>query len=272
MGAVRLEGRPALSSGSVIAIYLYCLVKSARRPSMTQVPGGLPGASRPEAVDARGGIWLVVAEAPLDTYGSGQLEQHLSDMDWVGRIALAHEEVVEAFARRGSATVIPMKLFTMFSTRERAVADVAGRRRTINAAMRRIAGADEWGVRIARAAPSSAAPAAERPRTGTAFLAARKQARDAVQGARVAAGEAALDAFDRLARLARRARRRDFDDAGGGSPPLLDAVFLVARSHRSRFTLAARRHAAACASAGAIMTVTGPWPAYNFVQDDEQER
>jgi hypothetical protein len=271
MGTVRLEGCAAISSGSVIAIYLYCLVKSARRPSMTHVPGGLPGASRPEAVDASGGLWLVVAEAPLDTYGSGQLEQHLSDMDWVGRIALAHEEVVEVFARRNSATVIPMKLFTMFSTRQRAVADVAGRRRSINAAMRRIAGADEWGVRITRGAPAAAAPL-ERPRTGAAFLAARKQARDAVHGARVAAAEAAHEAFDRLARLARRARRRDFDDTGGGTPPLLDAVFLVARSHRSRFTLATRRHAAACASAGAVLTVTGPWPAYNFVQDDEHEQ
>jgi hypothetical protein len=256
----------------VIAIYLYCLVKSARKPSMTHVPSGLPGASRPEAIDAGGGLWLVVAEAPLDTYGSGPLEQHLADMDWVGRIALAHEEVVEAFARRNSATVVPMKLFTMFSTRQRAVDDVAGRRRSITAAMRRIAGADEWGVRITNAAPSAAAPPLERPRTGAAFLAARKQARDAAQGARVAAAETAQHAFDQLARLARRARRRDFDDAGGGTPPLLDAVFLVARSRRSRFTLAARRHAAVCASAGAVMTVTGPWPAYNFVQDDEPGR
>lgn len=256
----------------MIAIYLYCLVKSVRRPSMTHVPAGLPGASRPEAVDAKGGLWLVVAEAPLDTYGSDQLEQRLSNMDWVGRIALAHEEVVEAFARRSSVTVIPMKLFTMFSTRARAVADVGGRRRTINAAMRRIAGADEWGVRITRAVPAVAAPATTRPRTGAAFLAARKQARDAVQGARAAAAEAALDAFDRLAKLARRTRRRDFDDSSGAAPPLLDAVFLVARRRRGLFTSAARRHAAACASAGALMTVTGPWPAYNFVQDDEPER
>ena len=272
MGAVRLEGRTAISSGSVIAIYLYCLVKSARRPSMTHVPRGLPGASRPEAVDAGGGLWLVVAEAPLDTYGSGRLEQHLSDMDWVGRIALAHEEVVEAFARRPSATVIPMKLFTMFSTRERAIADVAGRRRSVSAAMRRIAGADEWGVRITRAAPSAAVPALERPRTGAAFLAARKQARDVVHGARVAAAEAALDTFDRLATFARKARRRDDNGLGGGTPPLLDAVFLVTKRNRSRFTLTARRHVDTCASAGAIMTVTGPWPAYNFVQDDEQGR
>lgn len=255
----------------MIAIYLYCLVKSARRPSMTHVPSGLPGASRPEAVDAKGGLWLVVAEAPLDTYGSGRLEQHLSDMKWVGRIALAHEEVVEAFARRASLTVVPMKLFTMFSTRERAVADVAARRTTISAAMRRIAGADEWGVRITSAAPA-AAPVRARPRTGAAFLAAKKQARDAVHGARVAAVDAALDTFDRLAKLARRSRQRDFDASGGGTPPLLDAVFLVTRGNRSRFTLTARRHAAACASAGAAMTITGPWPAYNFVQDDEQGR
>ena len=256
----------------MIAIYLYCLVRADRKPSMSRVPGGVPGASRPEALPAAGNLWLIVAEAPLDTYGSGQLERRLSDLDWVGRTALAHEEVVEAFARRASTTVIPMKLFTMFSTRERAVADVAGRRREINEVMRRIRGAEEWGVRVS--AGDVAAPPAQitRPASGAAFLAAKKHARDAAQHARAAAAEAAEATFTRLSKLARDAQRRDFDAPSGTRPPLLDAAFLVATTARARFTQAARREVAACASAGASMTLTGPWPAYNFVQPDERGR
>ena len=252
----------------MIAIYLYCIVKSARKPVMSRVPAGLPGASRPDAVHATGDLWLIVAEAPLDTYGSGHLEARLADMDWVGRIALAHEDVVETFSRRRQATVIPMKLFTMFSTRERAVADVVARRRRMNALMRRIADADEWGIRVSL---GSASPPAvlSRAATGAAFLAAKKQARDAGRHARAAASQTAQEAFDRLVKLARDAKRREFDDSTGVSPPLLDAAVLVSRAQRARFSRAARREVAACAQAGAVMTVSGPWPAYNFVQPDE---
>jgi hypothetical protein len=254
----------------VIAIYLYCLVKSARRPATARVPGGLPGASRPEAVDATGGLWLIVAEVPLDTYGSGSLETRLADMDWVGRVALAHEQVVEAFVRRAGATVIPMKLFTMFSTRERAVADVAERRRQIDRVARQISGAEEWGMRVS---PGSAPPPATVPLrhapSGAAFLAAKKQARDASRGARLAGAEAAEAAFRRLAKFARMSKRREFDPSAGTRPPLLDAALLVPAGKRASFTQAARREVAACARAGAVLTITGPWPAYHFVQTEE---
>jgi hypothetical protein len=271
VGAV-VVARRAISSGSVIAIYLYGLVKSARKPALARVPAGLPGASRPEALRVSSSLWLIVAEAPLDTYGSGPLEARLSDMDWVGRVALAHEDVVESFARRSATTIIPMKLFTMFSTRERAVADVVARRRSIDAVMRRIAGAEEWGVRVMRTDAVTAAAPPRPAASGSAFLAAKKQARDAARDARATAAAAAFDAFDRLARLARDARRRELDPPAGTRPPLLDAAFLVPTTGRARFTQAARREVAACTWAGAVMTLSGPWPAYNFVQPEEPAR
>ena len=55
----------------------------------------------------------------------------------------------------------------------------------------------------------------------------------------------------------------------GVTPPLLDAAFLVPAARRTRFTNAARREAEACARAGAQLTISGPWPAYNFIQPDE---
>ena len=47
--------------------------------------------------------------------------------------------------------------------------------------------------------------------------------------------------------------------------------FLVASGARARFNAAARRHARACADAGATLALTGPWPAYNFVGTPEEE-
>jgi hypothetical protein len=105
--------------------------------------------------------------------------------------------------------------------------------------------------------------------SGAAFLAAKKQKRDDAQQARIAAAEAAVEAYERLAAIAKAAKRREDAPAVGATPPLLDAAFLVAASRRAKFTNAARREADACARAGAQLTLSGPWPAYNFIQSDE---
>jgi hypothetical protein len=254
-----------------IAAYVYCVVQSAARPSVRRVPPGLPEATPPTPTGLGRGLWLVTGDVPLATYGPGVLDEALRDMDWVGRVALAHEAVVEHFAGLKGTTVVPAKLFTMFSSLDRAVADTRLRRADILAAMKRIAGCEEWGVRIVRAPdrpPQPRAPAS----SGTAFLAAKRRARDEKIESTRAAAEAALATFDELSALARDARRRDDVPDGATAPPLLDAAFLVPAARRARFRSAARRAAAGCARSSAALTLSGPWPAYNFIQPTESRR
>jgi len=246
------------------AAYLYCVVKSRRRPSLSGVPPGLPNATTPELHEAAPSLWVVTSGVPLDLYGPAQLEPRLRDLDWVARTALAHEAVVEHFSRARGAVVVPAKLFTMFSSTRKAVADVARRRATIARVMQRIAGCEEWGVRVTRTAPP-AAPSAARPASGVAFLAARKAARDAVVTARAQAIAAADAAYQRLARHAREAMQRERRQEPGTNPPVLEAAFLVDSAARARFKAEARRQARACAGAGADLVLSGPWPAYNFI-------
>jgi hypothetical protein len=100
-------------------------------------------------------------------------------MSWVGEVAVAHEAVVEHFTRLKGATVVPAKLFTMFSSLDRALADTRSRRDDIIEAVKRIAGCEEWGVRILRtAAENPRRPATTRATTGAGFLEAKKRARD----------------------------------------------------------------------------------------------
>jgi hypothetical protein len=254
-----------ISSRPVSAIYLYCIVRAARKPSTARAPEGVPEASRPEILPLARSLWLVVAEVPLDIYGSGKLEAHLSDFEWVGRIALAHEAVVEHFARRADVTVVPMKLFTLFSTRQRAIADLAGQQADIAAIVRRISGAEEWGIRVTRSAEGRRGAVVKRAVSGAEFLAAKKRVKDAAHEAKTAAVESAVAAFERLSKLARESRLRNDAPASATTPPLLEAAFLVPAGKRAKFTQAARREAAACAKAGAQVTLSGPWPAYNFV-------
>ena len=246
------------------AVYIYCVVRSARKPPAATVPPGLPGAERPAPVKLDERLWMVTASVPLDHYGSLPLEEALRDLDWVASIALAHEAVVEHFVRVPGTAVIPMKLFTMFSTDARAAAEMRKRRPQLERVFDRIEGCEEWGIRVVRAAAAPPPRGEPRPASGTAFLAARKQARDASREAVATAATAADDAFDSLAGIARESRRRA-DGAAGGVAPLLDAAFLVPTRQRARFRTAAERLARDVAARGATMTLTGPWPPYNFV-------
>ncbi len=248
------------------AVYLYCLVKSPAAPSLARVPAGLPRAARPALVTIGRSLRIVVADVPLETYGPGALRDSLHDMPWVGEVAVAHESVVEHFARARGATVIPAKLFTMFSSVDRAIASVKEQRAQVAAVMARLGGCAEWGVRITRQRQVPGprrAPASVR--SGASFLAAKKQARDDARAALAAGAEAAEGAFEALAALARDTHRRDTEPDGAVAPPLLDAAFLVPAASLRPFKAAARRAAASCSRAGCEMTLTGPWPPYNFV-------
>lgn len=244
---------------------MYCVVRSAKKPNVGRAPAGLPGGDRPTMIAAGRGLWLIVAEVPLDRYGPERLETTLRDLDWVAEVAVAHEAVVEHFARLRNTVVIPMKLFTMFSTGARAAAEMGARRKDIEVVLRRIAGCEEWGVRVIRRAPVAARTPVADGRSGAAFLAARKEIRDGARAAVEKAASAVATVFEELSPIARDARRRD-DSPPGAVPPLLDAAFLVPSARRASFRVAARRAAKVCADVGAEMTLTGPWPAYNFVQ------
>lgn len=232
---------------------------------MRGLPGGVPGGSRPMLVPLTRRLSIVVSLVPREAYAPEAIASRLRDLDWVSTIALAHEAVVERMMRAPGVTIIPMKLFTMFTAPERAVAELRQQQRQLERIVRGIRGADEWGVRIT---PLAAAPARSRraaaPATGTAFLAARKQARDDVRERSAKMREAASDTLASLERLAQATTTRPAPD-GAASPPLLDAAFLVPRRRTARFRAAVKHAAAHCREAGAELTLSGPWPAYNFI-------
>ena len=76
------------------ATYVYCVVQSARKPSTAQ---SRPGCRGERAWTRSARIWVVHAPVPLDRYGTQAWERW--DLEWVSAIAVAHEAVVEYFAR-----------------------------------------------------------------------------------------------------------------------------------------------------------------------------
>ncbi len=254
-----------------VATYLYCLVQAPRAPSPAKAPRGLAGTGPVRVIDAGQGLWLVVADAPLSRYGTAPIEHGLKDLRWVSACAMGHEGVVEHFAR--GATVIPMKLFTLFAADERAVGHVRRARRRLDRMVARVSGRQEWGVRLtldeARALRGAVRPGRDgrAARSGTQFLLRKREQRDAVRRLREHARVEANRLFERLARLADDARRQTPAQSANGVRLLLDAAFLVRTGRVAAFRAAGARLGHRLAGGGYALTLSGPWPPYTFVAE-----
>ena len=255
--------------------YVYCLIAADRRPVLRRRFTRPPGMGPVRFLDVGRNLWLVVADAPLDRYGEETINRKISDLDWVSRAAVAHEAVVESFI--GQRAVLPMKLFTIFTSDDRALDQVRGDRRRVDAMVKRVANHVEWGVRVAldpahRSAKASGAKAPRRSvraeAAGATYLSQKKAQRDAAVELAEHARETVAALYDRLAARSRLAKRRMASELPAqGGPLLLDGAFLVQRSRATAFRALITREARRLGRLGYRVTMTGPWPPYTFVKD-----
>jgi len=274
MGAQLALKRPGTSDAmkSSVGTYVYCLVSSPRRPALARVPRGHAGMGRIRLIDISRGLWLVAADAPLDRYGEEAINRGLADLAWVSRAALTHEAVVEAFI--AAAAVLPMKLFTIFSSDARALEHIARERTRIDAVLKRVAHHLEWGVRVVLDRAKATAPPARRARqaprvpSGAAFLTRKKAQRDAVIELADRSRAVVADLYDHLSGHARVSRRRSASEMPvQGGPLLLDAAFLVPKTRTAAFAKLAARQTRDLDRRGYHVTISGPWPPYSFIQE-----
>ena len=249
------------------ATYVYCLVAARTRPRLTRVPPGLPGTGPVRLLDVEPDRYLVVADAPLARYGEAAIRRGLSNLTWVSRVAWMHEAVVEHFI--DAPAVLPMKLFTLFTSDDRALTHLRGEWRRVESTVKRLNDHQEWGVRVVLgAAPLSptAATARSRVSSGASYLKQKKAQRDSAAERVRRARASVAGLYHRLARQSGAARRRSGADLPArGGPVLLDAAFLVSRPQSRSFRQIVARESRALARHGYALTVTGPWPPYSFV-------
>jgi hypothetical protein len=234
----------------------------------------MPGGSDLRAIEVGDALWAVVETVPQAHYGEDAIARGLQDLDWVGERAMAHERVTEHFL--AAPALLPMQLFTMFTSDDRVIEHVRTDRRRIARILKRLDRKVEWGVRMtwdekaARAkvdrehrSPGRRRDAGE---AGSAYL-ARK--RDILAVNQVQLADASREAgrvYTAMSRLAAESQRRStLERAAPGSRLLLDAAFLVPRKTSAVFRTALRSHSRSLRSAGVAVALTGPWPPYNFI-------
>jgi hypothetical protein len=233
---------------------------------------GVPASRDLRALDAGDGLWLIASTVPAAEYDEAALARGLQDLEWVSRHALAHEAVVERFlSARG---IVPMQLFRLFKSDERALAHIARERRTIDRVLARVEGQYEFGLRLTLDASSARRAGARRarapiaPMSGADYLARKRDLRDADRAALASLRGDANRLYRVAARAATRARRRrEMEQTSApGSRLILDAAFLVPSRRAAAFRALVGKHVRSLDDAGLVVSLTGPWPPYNFLE------
>jgi hypothetical protein len=245
--------------------YVYCVVAARRRPAVGRVAGP-PGTSAPRLLEVHPQRYLVVSDAPLESFGEAPLARRLSDLDWVSRAAVAHDAVVERFI--DADAVLPMKVFTIFTNDQRAIEKTRSDWDRIESLLKDVTGQVEWGLRLMfdqRKAPTAAA-ALRRGSSGRSYLLAKRQQHTQTVAQQRLVRQRAAAVVTVLAGIAREVRQRPLaTGATRGSRLLLDAAFLVPRTRERRFRAAVARETRRLAPEGYAVHLSGPWPPYSFI-------
>ena len=218
----------------------------------------------------------IVSEVPLEEFGEATIREHLDDVAWLEEKARAHEAVLEA-ALGAIGALVPMRLCTVYIGERQVREMLAGEREVLLDALARLAGKTEWGVKafvdtaalhrevVARTGGGQN----ERVPAGIAYMnRKRRQARAHGEAEEVADHWARL-IHDRLEDAAAEALLNPLQRpelSGNENEMLLNGVYLVADEETARFRDLVTVLQDDFEDQGVEIVLTGPWPAYNFVQ------
>jgi gas vesicle protein GvpL/GvpF len=246
--------------------YVFCLIRSNRQPTMRRISAGMPGGRDLRAIEVGEQLWAIVQSVPESDYGETALARGLQNLDWVGARAIAHERLIECFL--SARALLPMHLFTLFTSDDRVVQHVHSDRARIGRLLKRVEGKLEWGLRLTFDHRAARAKVSRRPvSSGTEFLARKREVLGIDRTRAKEARRAADTVYRSMSKLATAAQRRtSLEQAASASRLLLDAAFLVSVGKSGAFRAAARQRMRDLRPLGLTMSLTGPWPPYNFVE------
>jgi hypothetical protein len=189
------------------------------------------------------------------------VERNMENLEWLALHGVRHQQVVGEVAEQ--TTIVPARFGTIFSGEPALFNDVQGRKAALKKVFARVAGGDEWGVKVfaeRKVAPVALAEA----RSGKEYL-QQKAARLNKRPQRN--DQELLDFATALAKVA--SDSAPSGKVSGAQPNLLwQATFLVPRGKRKQWDQALRNFVERWEGQRRI-EVNGPWPPYSFVSDAE---
>jgi hypothetical protein len=257
-------------------VWAYCVADGSIEPPAGQ---GVDGEHPLERVD-HAGLTALVSRVPKRQFDADALRENLNDIEWLGRVARAHEQVLEDVL--SSTTIVPLRLCTLYESDDGVRQMLEREQSALTRALTALAGREEWGVKLlvdpqklqqvaeSRAAASAGEQGSELDgqSAGGAYLLRRRLERqvreesNALMSATVETLRAELEAFA-LDMVTRPAQNPELSGLQGRM--ILNAALLVDADGVDRLNALARAIEADYGDLGARVILTGPWPPYNFV-------
>ncbi|MEU6118680.1 GvpL/GvpF family gas vesicle protein [Streptomyces sp. NPDC047117] len=221
-----------------------------------------------------GPLTAIVQDVPADEFTEEAWHQRLSDRQELERCARAHHEVVTAVTAAGPTA--PLALATLYQGDERARAALGKDTERFTAALDRIEGHAEWGVKVylPATAPEPTGGAPEPPRSGSgraagagrAYLERKRgmhQARERHHDRTLQTAEDIDAELRNWASASQRLRTHGQEVTGERNRvQILNAAYLVAGRRERELADAVE---GLRGRTGAQIELSGPWAPYSFV-------
>lgn len=225
----------------------------------------------PDTSEASGaGLAFVISAVPERDFNEIALKEHFEDLQWLEYVARAHHEVVQAVAAH--ATVLPLRMATVYQDDRRARQALIEQRDTFVQRLAHLEAHTEYGVKMYLtpfAPPTTAEPTADlgaaAPITpGKAYLQRRRAQHDTRERVYQQAQQAAAAIEATAARYAsQRVRHAPQSSAlTGPQENVLNDAYLVPDQQAEQFRTAIAQ--AAQDFPDIRIEVTGPWAPYSF--------
>jgi hypothetical protein len=257
-------------------VYVYGVVRSDAPPGLfADVRGVDP--SRPVELVVEGPVAAVVSAVSLDEFGGEAIAANLRVADWVAAKVRAHDDVLAAAV--GRTAVVPFRFGAIYGE-DASVRAMLRERSDLGGLLDRLSGRVELGVkgyldreRVRGLLAAERGLDDDQPETGRAYMERRRLDRELDDEIRERAARWASDSHERLAAAADDARAspaRQDEAAASGTQMFLNGAYLVADADAQPFRAALAELEEALRPDGVAFELTGPWPPYSFVAEEEE--
>jgi hypothetical protein len=253
-GIATPKGKPAQAGATVL--YLYAISQTPPHEPTVISAEAIHGSSPVEALPCHDYL-CGISRVPKSDFVD-HLSERMQDLEWLAAASLRHQRVVAELASR-SAT-LPARFGTIFLTDASLAQHVKQHQRALAGAFKRVADADEWGIKVFALAPPQKL-AVTKARSGSEYLKRKAQLLAPRTGKKL--DPEVREFITRLKGLA--VATSVGGKASAGQPGLLwHGSFLVSRKDRGKLTSVLSKYATQWKDARRI-DCSGPWPPYSFV-------
>lgn len=253
------------------ALYVYGVVPGGTSPRLFADVEGID-ADRPVQLVEDAGVAAIASAVPLDDFEEAALEQNLRDPAWLEQKVRAHDRVLAAAV--GRVAVLPLRFGAIYRGEDH-VRTMLSDRSELAADLARLEGMQELGVKAfldtdvlrERLRDARTVDAAED--SGRAYMQRKRIERELEEELRSFAASCADSSHETLAAAAADARANPTQarEVAGGDM-ILNGAYLVPFGSEEKLRDAVTALQARYGADGVRYELTGPWPPYNFVDEE----